>query len=754
MMRFNVFDRWGNQVGVVDGVIAAIHNDELNGDDSLTLTLNNCALSKGQRIVWQDKFGEWHEHIVNDINDTHVNDLLESVVICESALNETYGDYLDDVRPYNTTATVALQRALAPTRWSVGSVTVTGNASTNFYHISAREAIPKIIEAWGGEFSTTIQISGTKVSSRSVNILTRRGADNGKRFEWTKDIQSISRRVYPDDVCTALYGYGKGLEAYDDDGNLTGGFERKLTFGDINGGLDYVADESARLVWGRPDANGNKVHVFGRAEFPECEDAAELLALTTAELQVRKQPQVAYTASVLDLADLGYDFEDVRVGDTVAIIDRDFNERLQGRVLSVRRNLFNEASTIITLGTITRNITNVISNMQATLSVISGHASAWDGAASLSTSYIDGVINSLNHDLNLTGGYTYIRQGEGIIVYDRAEDDNPTMAIRLTGAGFRIANSKDGQGNWVWRTFGTGAGFTANELIAGTIRGGNSYWNLETGDMVLANSITIGSQTVAQLEGNVSDAAKTATNYLQADANGVKVFGNSGALSAGTYQLLTSNAQKFYVGNVQVSAQYADTYSMLEKLFFACARGTNQDNTENDAAVIKLAPSDARHAKAVEIQLKVDKIGETDEAQEINFFADKLQVYENDPTQNTASRIGVLTAHPENVDYSPIYTVGSTATIWWGCCNGMVIIGFNANGVSNAVKTTVLSIQNAVPPDYWPKGEVSGVLYTKQPGGGVAWINETGLLQWVGSSASDSCFGEIVYPVGDIDVSS
>lgn len=484
-MRFTVFDRWGNQTGVISDVVEAVHKDELNGEDSLTLLLASCGLVKGDRIVWKDKFGAWHEHIVNDLEDVHEDGKLYTTAYCENSLAEMLTDYIEELRPYDVTATVALQKALSVTRWEVGTVDVAGTSSTSFYHVSAREAIADILEAWGGELSTTIMVDGAGVASRKVNIITRRGSDNGKRFEWSKDIQGITREVSTDDVCTALYGYGKGLESYDDDGNITGGYERKLTFGDINGGKDYVADETAKQLWGLPDGDGGIKHTFGKVEFSDCEDQGELLALTKAELAKRCKPQVIYTADVIDLADAGFAHEEVQTGDTVTIVDRELGERLAGRVMCVERYLFNEQATTITLGNVSRSITDVISSVQSSLGTLRDHSRVWDGAASLSGDYINAVINSLNNTVNETGGYTYYRPGEGIITYDKPEDQNPTMAIQIKGAGFRIANTKKSNGEWNWRTFGTAAGFTADEINAGTIKGGSSWWNLETGDLSL-----------------------------------------------------------------------------------------------------------------------------------------------------------------------------------------------------------------------------------------------------------------------------
>lgn len=381
MMRFTVFDRWGNQTGVLTDVIEAVHKDEVNGEDSLTLLLPTCNLIKGNRIVWKDKFGAWHEHIVNDLKDVHEDGKLYTAAYCENSLAELFTDYIEELRPYNVTAYTALQRALSVTRWGIGTVNVSGTASASFYHISAREALSLILENWGGELSATITVSGTQVTARKVNITARRGADNGKRFEWTKDVQGVTREVSTDDVCTALYGYGKGLEAYDDDGNLTGGYERKLTFGDINGGRDYVTNETAKQTWGLPDGMGGIKHSFGKVEFPDCEDMSELLSLTKKELEKRCKPQVTYTANVIDLADAGFAYEDVQAGDTVALVDSELGERLTGRVLCLERYLFNEQATVVTLGNVSSSITDVISATQARLNRLGSHAGVWEAQA-------------------------------------------------------------------------------------------------------------------------------------------------------------------------------------------------------------------------------------------------------------------------------------------------------------------------------------------------------------------------------------
>lgn len=84
---------------------------------------------------------------------------------------------------------------------------------------------------------------------------------------------------------TALYGFGRGLAIVDESGEATGGFTRRLTFGEVNGGVNWVGDDGARERWGRWDAaRGEKVHAFGQVTFPQCERPEQLLALTRSAL--------------------------------------------------------------------------------------------------------------------------------------------------------------------------------------------------------------------------------------------------------------------------------------------------------------------------------------------------------------------------------------------------------------------------------------------------------------------------------------
>lgn len=90
----------------------------------------------------------------------------------------------------------------------------------------------------------------------------------------------------------------------------SGGYGRKLTFGEINNGKDYVEDAEALKLYGRPDGKGGLKHVFGKYENSSCEDAHQLKDETQDYLDQHKTPGVTYEADVVDLVAMGRPWEE------------------------------------------------------------------------------------------------------------------------------------------------------------------------------------------------------------------------------------------------------------------------------------------------------------------------------------------------------------------------------------------------------------------------------------------------------------
>lgn len=522
---FTRFSRWGDNLGRLT-VSAATHTDALDGTDELGIT---CAedLVKGDRIVWIDLQGTCHEHIVDTIDRVHDDDgAPETQAVCINSVNETWDDWLDDKRPSGSVA-VALASILADTRWEVGTCDQGGSASRTFYHESVREGLAGIIETWGGELETLIVHDGASIVSRRVGVRAKRGnQSSAKRFTWTKDLVSVKRSVASDNPKTRVYGYGKGVETE------SGGYGRRLTFGDINNGKDYVEDAEATTVWGHPDGEGGILPAVASYVNEQCEDAAQLLQETKDYLEQVKEPKVTYTASVIDLYAFGRSWEGVGVGDDVAIIDKGFSAegvRLHGRVSQIERDLLTGDATV-TFGTLTDTMADMWQSVNSALKSNSQQNALYDAAAGTSVSWLIQLQQALNAQFNAVGTY-HVETFELGEIWSNVPLNPETglpvkatadmWAINVNGRGQRLAAGLTSDGQWDWRTFFTGGMVTADVINAGTMKAdrvraglltdekGNNFWDLTSGEFSLSAGAKLGDTSVEDLFSGLDELDKT-----------------------------------------------------------------------------------------------------------------------------------------------------------------------------------------------------------------------------------------------------
>lgn len=356
-----------------------IHTEELNGEDTLEFECREVP-AKGDRLLWRDG-NTWREHVV-----VRTDEPLEGLcsVYAESSLCELLDDFIEEQHLMSRTAAQALAVALAPTRWSVASCDVTGTAGCVLYHVNALWALRRVAEVWGGEVEPVIAIAGGRVATRSIRFRRQLGSWKGLRFAYGKNMAGCTRTVLEQDVYTALYGFGAGLPVTDEDGRYTGGYRKKLTFGEVNGGVNWVGDEQARLVWGRWSTEGTeKVHSFGSVVFSGCDDPVKLLVLTRKALVDAVQPKVPYEIDVaaLDGSDAGLD-------DTVAVIDssRTPEWRLKARAVKRVRTFGDAVICRVTIGTVQPVDYAVTSSLAAGAAALQDDVAGIDGNPSVATS--------------------------------------------------------------------------------------------------------------------------------------------------------------------------------------------------------------------------------------------------------------------------------------------------------------------------------------------------------------------------------
>lgn len=532
-MRYMIFDRWGNPLGDLPYAIKAIRTRATDGTDTLDITTIG-EINKDERIVFKDSMGRWAEYLCQSTQTARAAGMPVTVAYCTGSIAELSRTYIEDKRNRNANAKACLAKALEGTRWAVGTVetgTITGTADLSFYHCTVLEAIQKTADTYGLEVQTEYQPdpTGNQIGRRIIHLVEHRGtANTTKRFEYGKDLTQIKRDIDSGDVITRLYGWGKGIEQTNDQGEATGGYSRKISFADVNNGKPYVQDDQALADWGIVGADGTRHHSEASVDFPDCEDPKELLALTKNALKTRTTPVVSYTADVTALGQAGYDPEGADVGDSVQIIDTSFTNplRLEGRILQIEEDLAGSlADTKITLGNIRQSYTQRLAAQQQALDKLVSNSGAWNSAAGGTGPYMKDLIDRINQIMNATGGYTYLKPGQGIYVYDKPEDQNPTQCIHIGGGYWRIADHKKPNGDWDFRALANGKGIFADTVFTGRLSdaAGLNYWDMDTGDFSLSARSTIGGKTVQQYaDGAVSDAKTYAEAIMAYGSNLVR----------------------------------------------------------------------------------------------------------------------------------------------------------------------------------------------------------------------------------------
>lgn len=564
----------------------AIHTEQLNKDHTFEFSVpaNHAAaahVKENNLVVFKDEDGEYLLFQIYKTQEEHNGLELVTRAYAEHSFFEMNDDIIEDLRTVNGTASNAMDDALSKSRFKKGIVADLGLRTTNFYYESAVSSIQKIIQTWGGELKKRVTFDGNKITGRFVDLLARRGADTGKRFEYTKDLLSIKRTVDASNVKTALYGRGKGEETE------TGGYSRRLTFADEvwNGsgldpvdkpaGQEWVGDPEALEQFGRIDPEtGEKVHRFGVFEDGQETDAAALLQKTWNALQGVNAPKVTYEMNVLDLETVsGLSHEKVRLGDTVFVIDKEFTPelRIEARVIEIKRDLANPENTEIILGNFLPMFTDLASRLKNIESKVDGKEGIWDeGAGNLGPiedkDFAD--ITPAKPTVTVTGAFSkviiewdadtsaYLKEYEVYVsTIPGFTPDASNLAARIVTSVFAYEGEPNQQ--YYVRVRGVNRAGTAgpfsDEKSAQTARIGSA----DLSDLLItAEKLAIGSITNDKLD-------RTSSNKIVIDSADIK---NAAVGSAAIANLAvnTGHIQNLAVTNAKIANLAVDTAKIAD----------------------------------------------------------------------------------------------------------------------------------------------------------------------------------------------
>lgn len=400
--------------------------------------------------------------------------------------DELKGKVVRDLRPQNKTPGYALGKALEGTGWTCISH-VDNLASTNFYYISALDALYKVCSVWKVEFKPVIKFTDGKISAKEIHLYPSLGNDLGRVFSYGNNLVSVLAETNKDDLYTAFIGRGKGDEIVDEKGQSTGGYGRKIKFTDIDfvaekdgvkvhspKGFDYIEIEEATKLYGYPDGTPRITTV----DFDNIEDKEELAKATFDFALENSRPKVQLRAS-------GLEIEQVGLGEIVTII-ADMDIRFKTRVYKIKKNILSKSVVSFEFGD---KIIKTTADRLKAAQVEKNNESVQQ------LDYMEQVLRAIESTYYNEDGYQYDLKADneyklpaGIYSFDRPIDKNPTKVIYLGAGKLMIADSKKEDGSWKFTTAIDGQSVNADTIRTGILEGGRVFWNLNDGTFRIGES--------------------------------------------------------------------------------------------------------------------------------------------------------------------------------------------------------------------------------------------------------------------------
>lgn len=556
--------------------LGRVRRESINGEHSLTIT-TFATLPKEARLLTVDAMGKWREWVVmGEVASREADGKVAATYRCvwslQHDLNATFVSEMVGTQSDVTAGTALTELLSWSNLWGVGTVTQSSMGGASMYRMSGWQAMSVLVETWGGEVEAVIEVDHSGVTSRKVNLLDRQGSRvSVRRFDWSRDLVGIERNVDEAQVYCRVIPLGKGEETE------SGGYGRKIDITSVNDNVAWLEDSESAQLYRIMTPSGEWHYPEAIIENGDIEDPQELKDWALSVMEEYTRPRVTYSAKVTTFAEAGMDPRGVALGDAVHCVDKGFGDdglRISGRVVAIETDELNPSNVSLTIGHVQNSLSQTLSRVRQLTSAVS----AMNGGSLTVQAYLQSLVRRINGEINATGGYTYITEGQGLRTYDKAvsdptDGDEADKVVEVKGGSIRIADSRDSDGEWDWRTLIV-SGHIAAELVTalnaqfGTIGTpeGNFYVDLDAGTIVIRGNATIGDTTVdgmlsdvasnseeianvagdlqtatAALQDGIDDARRYATDYLSY-ANGELTLG---ATDSAVRNVLTNTRQVY-----------------------------------------------------------------------------------------------------------------------------------------------------------------------------------------------------------------
>ena len=552
-MKLFLFNNDEKLIGTVSP-LEGIQNEEINKIQTIECTVVYSELIEKAFYIGHKDYSDnriFHLYKIDHVTKTSTTDV--KIVGVHTFFDDMESDgYVKDFRPNNRELVGVLTTILDGSRWQLGTVNIQRRYTGNFYYVTRKEALSKLIEATQIEIKPRLEFSRGKITGRYLDVFTRLGGRNGKVFVHGRDLLTVSEKKSQGAIYTAVVGRGKGEETD------TGGYGRRISFKDVEWrrtsgqpvdkpvGQEYVEIPAMTKLYGFEKGTKPRIKIV---EFQDETDKEKLLRLSYEWLEKNSRMQVEYSAKVLNVGNL-------ELGDTVGIFNPKLGIKYETRVFKVKRNLVNNKLTEFGIGD---KVTT--SPFSRTIELAKEMKNFQDDTVY----WLEKIRERLSDKLINEDGYNYDLKADneykvpaGYYSFDKPIDQNPTKVVYMGAGKIAIANSKKPTGEWNWKTFLDGTGATLDLINTGVLRAGRiqsadgrSYWDLDTGEFHMEQSAineavkTVVNGKVQEIVGEVKknlptkEELKGKSSYIHTrysdNANGSNFDTNSNRKYIGVY---------------------------------------------------------------------------------------------------------------------------------------------------------------------------------------------------------------------------
>lgn len=441
--------------------------------------------------------------------------------------------WLTDIRPTEKDGQQALDIITAPNKKYTGRSNITVISTAYYEYMNLMEAINgnnynSFINRWGGEIL---------FDNFTVIIDEQIGGDYGVDLRYGKnlpvdgltdevDIRDVVTRIYP----KAYNGYTMSDDGYVDSPLINHYPTVKcatMTFEDVKMRADAQEDD---------EENGIVV----------CDTQEELDVALTEKCQDQynggvDKPKVTISADMVLLKDteqyVEYQMlEDVSLGDTIHCHNQHLDITTDARVVELEYNSILKKVDSVVLGDFQYNFFDDVTSM------VNRVESAIRPDGSVIGQQVQGIIDGVRAQLKAQSSIAQ-KQKIRATIFEDLDPESPTYGAMCLGTmGFEIASKRTADGrDWDWRTFGTGAGFFADFIVAGTM----------LADRIKGGTLELGGENngdgVARvLDGNGNEIVRLDNKGVYASGKYVcnsDEYGRSVEISEGEYKIISRSGK-------------------------------------------------------------------------------------------------------------------------------------------------------------------------------------------------------------------